>query len=100
VPDTEGEPLGGEDLVKLVQLVRRALWGEGERPEIRVEGVDASGLMSISIISPEVVYRIKAPDLSALVALAGPRQQPPREPDRSRWCWRARTPSTWRPSTR
>jgi serine/threonine protein phosphatase PrpC len=78
VPETEGEPLGGEDLVKLVQLVRRALWGEGDRPEIRVEGVDASGLMSISIVSPEVVYRIKAPDLSALVALAGPRQQPPR----------------------
>jgi serine/threonine protein phosphatase PrpC len=85
VSDLEGQSLGGNDLVKLVQLVRQALWGpEGNRPEIRVEGTDENGLLSIAIVSGDVAYRVHAPDVQALVALAGPRRQTPRElgPDR------------------
>ena len=89
--DQTGQPVGAADLVKLVHLVRQALWGEGERPEIRVEGVDADGLMQIAIIGPDVTYRVRAPDVSALAALAGPRQQPSRELGRDKLPYAPRT---------
>lgn len=70
------------DLTQIVQILRRAIYGDASvrgDAQVVVEGTDDTGWMTVAVSGAGKVYRLRVPDHSALLALAGPQLKPRRE---------------------